>query len=513
MNEGYHVDNAGNLIMIIYVDFRRQADRVPITALIKGCESRHAIERCMKIRLSKPEVFRKIERGLIGDPAEARQSSIRISNSLNEQSDALRVRPANSESGVATEPMKTPSRYGTNDSKTAPTTTESLTSGKNGWIFCTSIEPTSQSEKDKWLGSMNVYDHISHIRHPREFARALGSMVAEQYGPQGKNTTLNHTFDDKHHPSTEHKVQIVYHGPVVYADSPFERIFSSPTKTEVILLPIFIKESKFQDQQEYRFTIMASKEPAKDTINLDASSAMLDAMQGRRKWSTAQVMPKTLHPEKSSSTQDMLDEHDSEATSEEAYGPHLLASVRAKFSLDSAVRSFVNNPATPIIPNTYDLEKLPPDLHETVMTYAALTALRDSIGGITGTGRLTGTRYVESASSAWHADPCIRRMCAAFEDPIANISISNENAVVIRLKFPDKSRWKGHVAICPDGQGKCMIENGRNTTTRFDIRVRPLRDGIVEHLKRTDIPVRRNFREPSNPNPETIRLAGRTPLE
>ncbi len=502
MSEGFHVDNAGNLILVIYVDFRRPSDRVPITTLIKGCDERYAIERCNKIHLSKPKVFRNIEKGLIGDTAEAKQSSTNPSGKLNEQNSALRAQSANNKSDLASEPMETPSRHRVDDGKITPTTTESLTSDKSGWIFCTSIEPTNQSDKDKWQESVREYDHTSYIRHPREFARVLGSMVAEQCGPQGDNGSMRHTFGNNSTFNTKHKGQVIYHGPVVYADGPYDVIFSSTTETAFTLLPLFIKDRRFQDQREYRFAIMTSKEPAKDTVDLDVSSAMLEAMQGRHGWFTPQIMPDVLSPEKSSSPQKVLDERNSKSTVKEAYGPQLLDSLRTKSSLNSTIRDLANDPATPITPNTCDLEKLPSDLYEAVTTYAALDALRDSIGGITGTGRLSGTRYIEAASSAWHADPCIRSMCATFEDPIANISINDKNAVIIRLKFPNDSKWNGHIAICPDGYGKCVIESDAHETTGFDRRVNPLRNDIVKLLKQTDIHIRHNSNISSDPNPE-----------
>lgn len=112
----------------------------------------------------------------------------------------------------------------------------------------------------------------------------------------------------------------------------------------------------------------------------------------------------------------------------------------------------LRDPSFPIAPHTYADAELPEDLREKSTTYSALTALRQAVENC------SVRRRTQAASSAWHLEPCIRRLCARCEDPIKTISISEDNFVVVAIKFPEESVSNARIAIGPLGSGMYEIE-------------------------------------------------------
>ena len=254
--EGSFFDDNDHLITSYSVDFRDPKKQIPIKTVIKGSREKYALESGKTIRIAKPEEFRKFGEGLIWDPEEMRFSR-------------------------ASEESRHKNRAG--DTGRSRKTTHSLTFGKNGWIYCTSIEPTSQEEKNRWRNSMLTcgYDHFSYIHRPRTFARALASMVAEQLGPRDKVKELDSRFGDFRRAQTGLSGQTVFHGPVIYADDPYEAITNVSSDFERLLLPFFLKRVKFQDQREYRFAVWAEEEPPEKFPILNISFAMLGSLKKR----------------------------------------------------------------------------------------------------------------------------------------------------------------------------------------------------------------------------------------
>ena len=208
--DGHHVDDAGNLIACTYVDFRDPAERLPVAALRKGSSKRHAIPDCETVRLSKPACFLDQGEGF-NDGGESHH-------------------------------------------------------GTNGWIYCASIEPETAEEQAAWRVAMPAgRDAVSPIRRPREFARALGAMVAEQAGPRGRIVLLRNTVEGRTF-CTAHKSQTVYHGPVAYLDDPYGRLESASSALELALLFVFVKHAAHRAQREYRFLVWAEDEPAEDVL-------------------------------------------------------------------------------------------------------------------------------------------------------------------------------------------------------------------------------------------------------
>ena len=104
-----------------------------------------------------------------------------------------------------------------------------------------------------WRESLKPeYDHVTTIRNPRDFARALAIMVAGQQGPLGAEVTYTHPWAKQR---TRHPSQSLFHGPVAYVDVPYSYIEQTANPFEMMLRSVFFKHVRFRDQREYRFVI------------------------------------------------------------------------------------------------------------------------------------------------------------------------------------------------------------------------------------------------------------------
>ena len=116
------------------------------------------------------------------------------------------------------------------------------------------------------------YDHISHIYRPREFARALGSMVVDQLGPQGQEDEFTHSFHGQEARKTRHRTQLIIRGPVLYVEDPYAVFVADDNNmpsgeimqsfAPLIFHTVFVKGIEHRDQREYRFVIWTEEEPA-----------------------------------------------------------------------------------------------------------------------------------------------------------------------------------------------------------------------------------------------------------
>ena len=220
------------------VDLREPSDRSPITTLVKGCNRRHAIEYCHKIRISKPGRFREYGEGLIRDAGEAQASQTSAQyETIGDPYHLPEVQLLKNAIDRASDQLQSKIKIEELNTQTTLKTTDSVTFGKNGWIFCASMGPDDPGEEANWRRSLpDGYDHSSYIYRPREFARALGSMVADQLGPKGTVAELKHSFGDGEETITHHKSQIVFHGPVVYVEDPYAVISSATSGTGLSVL-------------------------------------------------------------------------------------------------------------------------------------------------------------------------------------------------------------------------------------------------------------------------------------
>ncbi|MYK89511.1 MAG: hypothetical protein F4018_14900 [Acidobacteria bacterium] len=372
--DGHHVDDAGHLIACTYVDLRDPAERFPVAVLQKASSKRHAIPGCETIRISKPSCF-------AGE------------GGLAEASDAA---PA---AGAA-------------------------------WVYCAFMEPETPEQQAAWRAAMPAgRDAVSPIRRPREFARALGAMVAEQVGPRGRTVLLRGTVD-RHAFRTAHRSQTVYHGPVVYAEHPDGRLESASSVLELALLRVFLKPVAHRGQREYRFALWADAEPGRDRVDLEVSPALLDAMQRPpREPERGVVVPAGVGES---------------AAVEEVEHPGS-SGVRVLVEAPLAVR----HPT--IAPPRYGAENLPAELREMAAVHAAVEALRVAVG------RVDGERGRDAAAAAWHAELVVRFFCSTYASTIAGVRVNEDSFIVITADVSGDEPVAATIAVGPDGTCACKV--------------------------------------------------------
>ena len=484
MNEGFTIDDAGSMIFSVYVDLRDAVDRIPITSLVKACEKQFAIENHKKIRISKPSRFREFGENLIRDVGEGYSShNVFSTERVNDPEELAKARLLDEERNRASKLVGSMVNTNTKSVTSREELSRSLTFGNNCWIFCASIQAASSEEMDRWWKTMpDEYDHITNICRPRGFASALSSMVAEQLGPQGKEDEMKHTFDGELTLKTWHKTQMLIHGPVIYVKDPYMTIANASDGWDFIALSCFIKDIKHRDQLEYRFVVLAEEDPSREFEDLVVSRAMLGAMEKRTGQSAKRSFPKIVWMKDSSDSMNKVACQADEPVAEDSEQ----ASVRP-------IRKLANTPrlmpeasldSGPIIPTSYHASALPEDYEEVTTVYGAVQALRSLVGGP------FGRQGTEAASAAWLIEPCIRHLCAVFDDPISNIRVTEDNYVVVSLKFPTESRSEGKIAVGPLGTASYRIKSDRGETSSLHQEGWRLGSSIAGTLKEAGLPVR-----------------------
>ena len=286
------------------------------------------------------------------------------------------------------------------------------------------------------------YDHISDIHGRRAFARALAEMVTEQVGPRGTKAEMKTTINGEERINTVAGVQVVYHGPVIYVDNPYEFVTSATSGFEYIMRSIFVKGIERRDQREYRFVVWADDEPSEEIVDLDASLALLEAVE----------KPAEAQPEDSPDSEADPDEHGSvplngigenEANPIPTPPPH------------PPLPDLIQTASMPVVPYPHSTTDLSPDIRKIVTTHSALEALHSAVRGWP-----PGDTSIEAASVGWHAEQCIRVLCSNFEDPIEKIARSRDSFVIITLKFPDDNQQEGRIVIGPQGTGSVALGKG-----------------------------------------------------
>ena len=224
VNEGFVLDDAGNMITTTYIDLRPEGERAPILALVKGCRREHDLEDGETVLISQPARFREYGEGLIQDLQEgfAIEESVTVKEERAAEATTRRaVSDINEARELSNSSIRMVERvtYSSKD-----TESKSLAYGKEWWIFCTSIEPQAEGW-ESWQATLpKEYDHVSVIGQPAKFAEALARMVTEQIGPQGKDGWLKNNTSGAEGERTKHKLQWVIHGPVIYTDHVYDEL-------------------------------------------------------------------------------------------------------------------------------------------------------------------------------------------------------------------------------------------------------------------------------------------------
>ena len=281
INEGLHIDHFGNLIGASYIDLREPQERRSIPSLVKGCRPEHAIEKGSNVKISTPHTYRGSGENLIRDDNEGLVARTQIL--LDEDSATRDWEPGTL--GLSIPKTRT---------GTTTTRTYTLEYAPKGWLFCAAIVPDTDEEWDAWKDSLETgYTHVSKIYRPREFARELGSMVAEQFGPKcGKMPYECHQQGFQSYKGRLPS-QIVFHGPVVYKDDMESWLKGAESGQELALRMAFSKNSTHRPQREYRFVVPSESTPEQDDLFLEASSALVDAMKQRKKDPSPPGIPET----------------------------------------------------------------------------------------------------------------------------------------------------------------------------------------------------------------------------
>ena len=480
-SDGFHIDDAGNAISVHYVDLRASAARVPIATLVKSSRREHGLDVSGTILIASPAYHREHHEGPMHDPAEGKAS--RVSQERNTGEDLVDLAEAridddelNRASGLVGGTLRVTST--TTGVRRSSRTTKSTIHGKNCWIFCTSIEPLGQSEIQAWQESMDpAYCYEAYIHRPREFARALGSMVVEQLGPCGQEMTITHKYNGIEQPLTRHANQLVFHGPVKYVDDTYEALAAASSDLERTLLSVFAKHREFAAEREYRFVVWTEEEPPPEPKILAVSRAMLGSL-----------VPRSIEPQHFPPI--TLQEEPSERV---VSRPTETDSTGMEAALISDLLDLADNPSTRVAPYAYSSDDPPEGLHRALTTYSATQALRHAVD------RLTGERKVQAAGAAWHAEPCVRQLCATFEDPVETVRVTDDNFIVVTIRFPSGHLSEAELAFSPRGMSSCSVRRDRGETLSrsHNAWVGGLAmDGILEKLEAAGACLRTGSPEP-----------------
>lgn len=237
-------------------------------------EAEYGIEYAAEIQVSAPKRFRDYGESFIQDDQEGhalRETKSESPPRSYEEQDREQERTLSLLGHEGRTITNTDTPYVHRD-------TESMTFGKSSWIYCTAIDTTLEERNAKREKSSHKYDHESVIRQPRKFALALGEMFANQRGPQGQRGDSNHPGGIK----SFHSTQLVMHGPVWYTDDVLGFLESRRSEPLYHLYPLFLKHSEYRDQQEYRFVLHCETPVESETLRLNITGTMRDALAPSR---------------------------------------------------------------------------------------------------------------------------------------------------------------------------------------------------------------------------------------
>lgn len=280
INEGFVLDEAGNLITTSYIDLRPPGDRTAIRTLIKGCRREHALEDSPTILISPVREFREKGKNLIRDE---REGMATVEKEVEEPETPAelfqRRRLADVDEAVELLDSWTSVSH-RRTSRRMHRSSGRVSFAKEWWIFSTSIRPETDEQWAAWEADIDPrYDHKSEIGQPAKFAQALARMVTEQLGPRGGDAWTRGSVGDGGDAAlrTKHPAQQVLHGPIVYDDRLYETLTQEADEATRIAASMFTKREKHATLREYRFVILSDGEVT-DTVSLSISGMMRDAL-------------------------------------------------------------------------------------------------------------------------------------------------------------------------------------------------------------------------------------------
>ena len=458
--EGFSIDHAGNQILTWHLDFRVLDKRSPIGAVIKYGHEKSAIERSHTVKLAKPPHYRKEGETLINDQSEGlaiKETVVRREVSVSAVEDVNRALELSGERGTS---ISTALK----DRTVTDTDRDWLEWGNDMWLFSTTMEPMSEDEEKALLESLDPgYDHASYIPSSRTFAQMLGRAYVEQYGaPREPKKPMEHTISGVFVGKTYHRQIVVVHGPVVYVDDPYATCASAVAGQNLLirmLLPIFVKRKGYSGQREYRFVIPDKRLHEADCKIMPATPELLTAIGRRGNGKGPMSVPD-------------FDTTGAETVPlSETTGSHHIPNP-PKLSITRADLAEMNLASSAIDDRFRSVNEAEPtnDFHETVGLYPAVATLHEKIDG-TGMGILAAQpeRKPYLTSAAWYAERSIRKLCHRFENPIAGISVTEDNSIVIDIRL---SHWRDSeckLTVMPSGVFALTLKrkNGESTASHY----------------------------------------------
>ena len=445
-SEGMLVDDDGTVIKTFAVHLGQAADhRWPhdMPVVVKGSAQRFAIEHCLTVRLSKPDMFRNQGETLISDLDEGvtRHEESSKTVRVDDPADLSRATEVADELNRGAEAIGSTRRRAITSTKTTNrnSTKTTHTYGKNGWIWCAAVEPGNEQEWDAWLESLgDDYDCVTTIESPRAFARQLAMMSAQQIGPRGSPSTYTHPFT-KH--QTEHPTMSVFHGPVAYVDDPHAYVSAAANDFERMLRAVFFKHTRRADQREYRFVVWTEAEPEEATVDLQASPELLAQLHttpiGDDAASAITPAARLTDHSRPTAQAQGADETESEPNEETA--------ARAAGSPPAA--SDRERPASQPI----HVVVSPSDMLQSAVTarFAAVietfrrTALEEGIPA-------------DLCAAAFHVEWIVMRLLLKFVDPIESFAWA-DGVLVVTFKTPNGSNATAQMAVGPNGTAQYKI--------------------------------------------------------
>lgn len=454
-NDGWVVNQTGCLINTYQVNVPGPDSESPnggwplyLPLLVKLCNQAHMIADCMTLNLSNPSVFRSGGETLISDPEEARLSlEWTTSESRNDPQQLTRSHLLDREANRGGELVESPITQTTREVERYTTRSRTEDRGNNVWLWCAAIMPTNEEEWSALCSSLPAtHDHYWTLRDPRSFARALGLMCAEQMGQHQRESTLTHKFEGEANKVTNHSARTVFHGPVTYVEDPYRYLAASSFPSTQMLGPLFVKRLDYRDQREYRFVIWDETESSASSQVLRTSPALMETTVGSDHGEVPVPPSAVPVPRKLPSSSSAL--------------PIGSSLIPPGDSLTESFFALLDDPHINHLPRALDTHNLPMDLQEKTAVYASVDVLRNIVGR-------SGNR-TDAAAAAWHAEPYVRSLCSAFEDPIGSIRLTPDNFIVIEIKFPEGSTAHGKIAIGPNGIARHKIGRGSNFTDATD---------------------------------------------
>lgn len=279
INEGFVLDEAGNLIMTSYVDLRAPENRTDIHTLVKGCRREHALEDAETLLVSPVKRFREEGENLIRDDQEGLATEKTETVNPETPDEAFKRRRV-ADANEAIELLDSCVRITRREtSRSVERSSKRLAFGKEWWIFSTATTPETEEEWAAWRATLDpAYDHESEISQPAKFAEALGRMVTEQLGPQSKDSWMQGSIGEQESVRTKHPTQWIVHGPVVYVDRLYDTLMRNTDEATRLASTIFTKSATHTAQREYRFAILCDGTVDEKKL-LTISGMMRDALQ------------------------------------------------------------------------------------------------------------------------------------------------------------------------------------------------------------------------------------------